>query len=209
VTALPRGVVAVIRTHSTAEALTLARGYLRAGVPGVEVTLTVPDAAAVIRAVAGSADGRVGAGTVLDPARVDEVVASGAAYVVAPDTNPAVLARAAALGVPAVPGTLTPTEMTAAVRQGAAGVKVFPVSGVGGAAYVRAVLEPLPFLRVVASGGITVEEVPAYLDAGAWAVCLGKELVDRAALAAGDVDGVAEKAAAVLARAGVAGATVH
>jgi 2-dehydro-3-deoxyphosphogluconate aldolase/(4S)-4-hydroxy-2-oxoglutarate aldolase len=197
----PRGIVAVVRTDRTADALVLARGYLLAGLPAVEITLTVPDATAVIRAVAGDAGGRVGAGTVLDPARVDEVVAAGAAYVVAPDTNPAVLRRAAELGVPAVPGALTPTEMTTAVRLGAAAVKVFPVSGVGGAGYVRAVLEPLPFLRVVASGGITVEEVPAYLAAGAWAVCLGKELVDRAALAAGDVAGVAERAAGVLARA--------
>ena len=201
---LPEGVVGVIRTATTADALVLARGYLAAGVPGVEITLSVPDAVSVIRAVAPQGGDRVGVGTVREPDGVPQLVAAGAAYVVAPDTNPAVLDAARAAGVPAVPGALTPTEMANAVRLGAAAVKVFPIGGVGGAGYVRSVLEPMPDLRVVASGGITAGEVARYLDAGAVAVCLGRELVDPEALAAGDVDGIAAHAAGVLELVGVA-----
>lgn len=201
---VPEGVVGVIRTARTADALLLARGYLAAGVPGVEVTLSVPDAESVIRSVAPEGGDRVGVGTVRDPSAVARLVAAGAAYVVAPHFDPAVVDAARAAGVPAVPGVLTPTEMAAAVRAGAAAVKVFPISGVGGAGYVRSVLEPMPDLRVVASGGITAGEVGRYLDAGAVAVCLGRDLVDADALAAGDVDGIAAYAAQVLVRAGVA-----
>jgi 2-dehydro-3-deoxyphosphogluconate aldolase/(4S)-4-hydroxy-2-oxoglutarate aldolase len=202
--ALPRGIVGVIRTPRPDHALTLARGWLRAGVPGVEITLTVPDAESVIAEVAGEGGTRVGAGTVLDPARVAGCVAAGASYVVAPDTSAEVIAEAVRLGVPAVPGAMTPTEMAAAVRLGATAVKLFPASLVGGAAFVRAVLEPMPHLSVVASGGVRVEQVRDYLEAGATAVCLGRELILPDAVERGDVDAVAEFAAGVLERSGIA-----
>lgn len=201
---LPRGIVGVIRTSRTDHALTLARGWLLAGVPGVEVTLTVPDAESVLAAVAAEGGDRIGAGTVLDPTRVASCVAAGAAYIVAPDSSPEVIRQCLEHGVPAVPGTLTPTEMSAAMRMGASAVKVFPISGVGGPAFVRSVLEPMPTLRVVASGGITADQVPDYLDAGVWSVCLGREIVDPRAVDDGDVRGVAAYAARILGRAGVA-----
>jgi 2-dehydro-3-deoxyphosphogluconate aldolase/(4S)-4-hydroxy-2-oxoglutarate aldolase len=201
---LPRGIIGVIRTDSSERARVVAEGWMLAGVPGVEVTLTVPDAESVIAAVAATGMGRVGAGTVVDASRITGCVAAGAGYIVAPDLNAAVVAGARSAGVPVVPGALTPSEMTAAVRLGADAVKVFPVTAVGGVAYLRAVLEPLPFLTVVASGGVRVDEVAAYLDEGVHAVCLGKELVDLAAAQRGDVAAIAEHASRVLDRCGVA-----
>lgn len=201
---LPAGVIGVIRTDNTERARVVAEGWLLAGVPGVEITLTVPDAESVIAVAARGSGGRVGAGTVLDPDQVAACVAAGAGYIVAPDLNAAVVAAAQAAQVPIAPGALTPSEMTTAARLGAAAVKVFPATPMGGADYLRAVLEPLPFLTVIASGGIRAEEVPAYLDVGVHAVCLGKELVDVAAAQRGDVAGVAEYAARVLDRCRVA-----
>ncbi|GAA2008557.1 hypothetical protein JL107_15660 [Nakamurella flavida] len=201
--ALPRGVVGVIRTTRPDHALTVARGWIRAGVPGVEITLTVPDAESVIAQVAAEGGARVGAGTVLDPARVASCVAAGAAYIVSPDTCAEVVAEAVRLGVPVVPGAMTPSEMSTAVRLGAAAVKVFPVAMLGGPAFLHAVLEPMPHLSVVASGGVRVEQVEDYLKAGAAAVCLSKELILADAVERGDVDGVAEFAASVLESTGV------
>jgi 2-dehydro-3-deoxyphosphogluconate aldolase/(4S)-4-hydroxy-2-oxoglutarate aldolase len=195
---LPSGVVGVIRTTDPDHALTLGRGLLAAGVPGVEITMTVPDAPAVIAELAPGSDGRVGAGTVRTPDEVDACVGAGAAYIVAPGLELPVLERARALGVPMVPGALTPTEMTTAVAAGAAGVKVFPVGAVGGPGYLKAILEPLRELRIVASGGIEVEQIEQYLAAGAYSVCLGKALVDAAAVERGDVDGVRRYAKSVL-----------
>lgn len=197
---LPSGVVAVVRTDRTDHALTLARGLLRAGIPGVEITMTVPDATQVIAALAPEAGGRVGAGTVTEAWQVAQCVAAGATYIVAPNLDPEVLARCRELGVAAVPGTLTPSEMQAAVALGASAVKVFPVSAVGGTDYLRAVLEPLPHLRIVASGGIQTHQVGEYLAAGAWAVCLGRALFDEEAVRRGDVAAVADFAAAALSR---------
>lgn len=196
----PRGVVGVVRTDRADQAVTLGRGWLLAGVPGIEVTTTVPDAATVIAELAPDSAGRVGAGTVLTPDQAEMCVRAGAAYLVAPNLDPDVLARAAELCVPFVPGTLTPSEMVAAARAGAAAVKVFPVTAVGGLDYVRAVREPLPQLRIVASGGITVGEVSAYLHAGAYSVCLGKALTDQDAVERGDIGAVARYASGVLAR---------
>ena len=199
----PRGIVGVVRTTRSDHARTLAHGWLRAGVPGVEVTTTVPDTASLIGSLASRYGVRVGVGTVLDPRTVETFVAAGAAYVLAPNTDLAVVAEARRLGVPAVPGALTPTEIAYAVRLGASAVKVFPVGALGGVAYLRSVLEPMPTLRLVASGGIAVEQVAEYLACGVHAVCLGRALIDPAALEAGDADGIAEHAARVLARAGV------
>jgi 2-dehydro-3-deoxyphosphogluconate aldolase/(4S)-4-hydroxy-2-oxoglutarate aldolase len=201
---IPGGLLAVVRTSSTEYALTITRGLLLAGAPAVEVTCTVPDAPSVIAAVAEEAFGRVGAGTVRTPEQATAAVRAGAAYLVAPNLNPAVVNRGIELGVPVIPGALTPTELTRAVDLGASAVKLFPIAAVGGIAYLTAILEPLPDIAIIASGGIDIDEVDDYLRAGAHAVCLGPALLDMAAVAAGDVAGVAEYAFRVLCRTGIA-----
>ena len=199
--AVPAGVIAVVRAPTAGQARAIVRGLILAAVPVVELTMTVPGAVRIIAEFAASALSRgtvLGAGTVLDPEACSACAAAGAAFIVSPVTDPAVLARAHDRGVPYVGGALTPTEVLASMRAGSDAVKLFPVGSVGGAGYLRALREPLPGLRAVVSGGIAAAEVPGYLAAGAHAVCLGGALIDRAAARRGDVDAVAAHARRVL-----------
>lgn len=206
---VPAGVIAVVRAGSAAEARTIVRGLARAAVPAIELTMTVPEAVAIIAELAGEVGALaaglgsqtvLGAGTVLDPADAAACAAAGARFLVSPVTDVAVLGEAHRCGIPYVGGALTPTEVLASMRAGADAVKLFPVGSVGGAGYLRALREPLPGLRAVVSGGIAAGEVGGYLAAGAHAVCLGGALIDREAARRGDVDEVAAWARAALDR---------
>ncbi len=133
---VPAGVIAVVRAPTFAEARAIVRGLILAAVPAVELTMTVPGAVRIIAEFAASAlsGGTVlGAGTVLDPEACSACAAAGAAFIVSPVTDPAVLARAHDRGVPYVGGALTPTEVLASMRAGSDAVKLFPVGSVGGA----------------------------------------------------------------------------
>jgi 2-dehydro-3-deoxyphosphogluconate aldolase / (4S)-4-hydroxy-2-oxoglutarate aldolase len=198
---VPAGVIAVVRAAIAEEARAIVRGLALAGAPAVELTMTVPGVVRIIAEFAGSvvtAGTVLGAGTVLDAEACGACAAAGAAFIVSPVTDPAVLAVAHDAGVPYVGGALTPTEVLASMRAGSDAVKLFPVGSVGGAGYLRALREPLPGLRAVVSGGIAAAEVDGYLAAGAHAVCLGGALIDRAAARSGDVDAVAAHARRVL-----------
>jgi 2-dehydro-3-deoxyphosphogluconate aldolase / (4S)-4-hydroxy-2-oxoglutarate aldolase len=202
---IPRGVVAVIRTTDPRHALTLARGLAETQVAAIEVTLTVPGAIDVIAQLTAEGVMRVGAGTVRSAAQVESCVRAGAQFIVSPHTDPDIVAAALHHGVAVVPGALTPTEIAHALALDATAVKIFPVNSVGGLAYVQAVLEPLPEVRLVVSGGIAPADVPAYLAGGAWAACLGSSLWERASVESGDVDAVYEFATKVLSEALVCG----
>jgi len=202
--AVPSGVIAVVRAATAAEARAIVHGLVRAAVPAIELTLTVPEALAILaeaaRAVPPGSGTVLGAGTVLDRRACEEAVAAGARFVVSPVTDPPVLEQAHRGGVPYVGGALTPTEVLASMRAGVDAVKLFPVGSVGGPAYLRALREPLPGLRAVVSGGIGAGEVRDYLAAGAHAVCLGGALIDRAAASRGDVEAIAARARQALAQ---------
>jgi 2-dehydro-3-deoxyphosphogluconate aldolase / (4S)-4-hydroxy-2-oxoglutarate aldolase len=146
-----------------------------AGVRVVEITLDSDDALGAIERTRSRGDVTVLAGTVREAAEVDAAVASGAEAIVAPGLSAAVLARAAALGVPAIPGALTPTEIETAWTAGAALVKLFPAR-VGGPRYVGDVLAPLAEVPLLVTGGVDVTNARAYLDAGAVAVGVGSGL---------------------------------
>jgi 2-dehydro-3-deoxyphosphogluconate aldolase/(4S)-4-hydroxy-2-oxoglutarate aldolase len=223
VNVVPAGVIAVVRAATAGECRAIVRGLILAGVPAIELTLTVPDAVALIRefaaelAGAGPSPGAgpdagpgpgpgpgpgkgtvLGAGTVLDAAQCAAVAEAGATFIVSPVTDAAVLSESRRHGAGYVGGALTPTEVLASMRAGADAVKLFPVGSVGGASYLRALREPLPELRAVVSGGISAGEAPGYFAAGAHAVCLGGALIDRDAARRGDVPAVAAKARLVL-----------
>jgi 2-dehydro-3-deoxyphosphogluconate aldolase/(4S)-4-hydroxy-2-oxoglutarate aldolase len=185
---------AVIRTDDARQAAAAGEACLRGGMRLLEVTLTVRDALEALRALAARADAVVGAGTVLDPRQVDRAVDAGARFVVSPHFDPEILAAARAAGVPCCQAGATSTEAVACQRAGADLVKVFPASAFGGPAYVRALLEPLPFLRLMPTGGVDDDNLRAYLDAGAAALGLGGALVDRESVAAGRWEAIEEKA---------------
>lgn len=199
---VPPGVIVVLRLASRADAETAVRGLAQSSVDAIELTLTTPDAIAVLSELRQARpDLRLFAGTVRTVEQVRACSDAGVDGIVSPHTDPRLVTRALELGLSVVPGALTPSEVAAARALGASAVKVFPVGLVGGAAYVRAVREPLPDIPLVASGLIELNEVGDYLAAGCLAVCLGGALVDAGAIARGDADGVAAYADARLAEA--------
>jgi 2-dehydro-3-deoxyphosphogluconate aldolase/(4S)-4-hydroxy-2-oxoglutarate aldolase len=168
-------VVAILRR--VADVDTRIEALVSAGIGVVEVTLDAPDALAAIELARARGDVTVLAGTVRRADQVDAAAGAGAEAIVSPGFSAAVVARAAELGLPAIPGALTPTEIEAAWSGGAALVKLFP-AGLGGPRYVRDVLAPLADLPLLVTGGVDADNARAFLDAGAVAVGLGSALDD-------------------------------
>jgi Entner-Doudoroff aldolase len=135
----------------------------------------------------------VGAGTVLTAQDAEDAVAHGARFLVSPVVDEEVIEAARRLGVAAIPGCATPTEMLRAWRAGAPLQKLFPAPGPG-PAWVKATLAPLPFLRIVPTNGVTAENARAWLDAGAFALGFVAPLFDPADLAARRFDRIEERA---------------
>lgn len=188
-------VVAIARRLDPDSLARIADGLLGGGVRAFEVTLDSAGAVDAIAALtdrfAGS-DLVVGAGTVLDPEAARAAVAAGARFVVSPHTDPAIVVAARELGVPAFPGALTPTEVVTAWRAGASGIKVFPVSAVG-PSFVRELRGPLRDVPLIPTGGVSLENAPALVAAGAVAVGVGSWLIGD-----GDPDGIAARGASLV-----------
>jgi len=178
------GIIPIIRTASADVVVPVAEALLHAGLPVVEITLTVPKAIDAIGAVAKRLGGKVilGAGTVTDAEATRRAVDAGAEFIVTPCLVPEVIAAAQRAGVAVLPGALTPTEVFEAFRAGGDMVKVFPVQSVGGAAYLRALRGPFPDIPLVPTGGVTLENIAEMFKAGAVAVGVGTELISKDAL---------------------------
>ncbi len=193
--------VAVIRADRPEDALFAARAMARAGVRGIEITFTVPDAAAIIRAAADELPPEVvvGAGTVLTREQADAALAAGARFLVSPVGDAWLVAMGHEAGAQVAIGGLTPTEIVAATRAGADYVKLFPGDSLGGPAYIRHLRGPLPDVSLMVTGGVTRENAAAYLAAGARSVGLGSDLAPKAMVAAGDMEALTRHAAATVA----------
>jgi 2-dehydro-3-deoxyphosphogluconate aldolase/(4S)-4-hydroxy-2-oxoglutarate aldolase len=193
-------VIAVVRYRRAADLARTVDALSAAGIL-VEITLDTPGAIEAI-AAATRRGSTIGAGTVIDADGVRASADAGASFVVSPGLVDDVVETALALGVEPVPGIATATELLHAQALGARVVKVFPAATLGGPAFVRALRSPFPDVGLVAVGGVVVEDIGSYLDAGADAVALGRGLVgdeppaDQAALEA-----LAERAAAAAAAA--------
>lgn len=160
---------AILRTkHGEAAAPTM-EAAIRGGFRVVEFTLTIPGALERIGEFAARDELVVGAGTVLTCEDARAAVEAGAQFLVSPIVDEAIIEEARSLGVAMMPGTHSPTEMVRAHRAGAQMQKLFPGPGLG-PTYVRACLGPLPFLRIVPTSGVTLENAARYLEAGAHAV---------------------------------------
>jgi len=168
-------VVAILRRVADVDARVEA--LVEAGIGVVEVTFDAPDAIAAIERVRARGDVTVLAGTVRRPEQVDAAAAAGAEAIVSPGFSEAVVLRAHELGLPAIPGALTPREIEAAWSAGSALVKLFP-AGLGGPRYVRDVLAPLADVPLLVTGGVNADNARAFLDAGAVAVGVGSALED-------------------------------
>jgi len=178
------GIIPIIRAASADVVVPVAEALLHAGLPVVEITLTVPKAIDAIGAVAKRLGGKVllGAGTVTDAQMCQRAVDAGAEFIVTPCLVPEVIEAARRADVAVLPGALTPTEVFDAFRSGGDMVKVFPVQSVGGAAYLRALRGPFPNIPLVPTGGVTLDNIGEMFQAGAAAVGVGTELISKDAL---------------------------
>jgi 2-dehydro-3-deoxyphosphogluconate aldolase/(4S)-4-hydroxy-2-oxoglutarate aldolase len=186
-------VVAILRAGDAGRFLEVGRVLYEGGVRAIEVTLTSRGALEAFGRLREElpGDAVLGVGTVRTVEGAEEALAAGATYLVAPDFRPEVVSWAAERELPVVPGALTPTEVAAAWAAGATAVKVFPVSAVGGPAYLKAVRAPLPEVPLVPTGGVGLDDIGAYLGAGAVAVGIGSPLLGDAGDPGGDLDGLA------------------
>ena len=179
--------VAVVRTDAPEKLVRIADALREGGVVCVEVTMTVPNALDGIRAVSEALGDAVlvGAGSVTDAETARRAVEAGARYVVSPVFRREVIEAAHALDAAAMPGCFTPTEIFEAHEAGADVAKVFPAGSLG-PGFIKGVLAPMPHLKLMPTGGVSLDNAADWLRAGAVAVGAGSALVDTAAIAAGD-----------------------
>ena len=189
--------VAVIRGDRVADAPGLAETLAHAGIRTIEFTFTIPGVLAAIEAAAASS-AVVGAGTVRDAREARDALSAGAQFIVSPACVPEVASAAIEAGVPVFLGALTPTEIDAALKAGTSAVKLFP-AGLGGPPYLRDLRGPFPHAEFLPSGGVTVDNARAFLDAGAIAVYAGSSLAPPELVAAGEHDEIGRRAHAILA----------
>jgi 2-dehydro-3-deoxyphosphogluconate aldolase/(4S)-4-hydroxy-2-oxoglutarate aldolase len=174
-------VIAVLRTTHASEYLPVIESLVAGGVRFIELTLTtkgVFDHLAQIRTAFGDT-AEIGIGTVTTTGQAEHALDVGAQFLVTPSTNLDIVRTAVARGIPIVPGGLTPTELHAGWSAGAAAVKVFPASTVG-PDYIGQLHGPFPQMQLIPSGGITIEDAPRWISAGALAVSLGGPLLGDA-----------------------------
>jgi len=183
------GVVPVIRTSTLDLARTSVSWLKEAGFRTFEITLTIPNAPALIEELSQDKELLIGAGTVFTGADTDRVVAAGARYVVSPCVSAEVGAACRRHNVPSLMGTLTPTEVFNALQAGSTAVKVFPASTVG-SGHLKALRSVFPKVTFMPTGGIDASTVAEWVKAGAACVGVGGKLVDEGLLKKGDKDTV-------------------
>ena len=193
-------VVAVIRLQDAAQLRAVVDALALGGIRAIEITMTVPNAIDSIRDVAPTlpADFVLGAGTVLDAGTAVRAIDAGAQFVVSPVFRRELLAACHRRDRPCMPGCFTPTEILDAWDAGADIVKVFPATSLG-PQFLKDVRAPLPDLKLMPTGGVSVENAGDWIRAGAVAVGVGSALVDAAAIASGDYASITSKAQRILA----------
>ena len=177
------GIMPSVRVGAADLALFAAETVYDAGIPVVEVTMTVPGAIDVITQLARNyPEFVVGAGTVLDTEMAAKCIGAGARFITSPGLIPDVLEYTIKSEAVAIPGALTPSEVIAAWKAGADFVKIFPCAQVGGDQYIRALKIPLPQIPLIASGGVNQLTATNFIYAGASSLGIGSELMPRKAL---------------------------
>jgi 2-dehydro-3-deoxyphosphogluconate aldolase/(4S)-4-hydroxy-2-oxoglutarate aldolase len=186
---LDGGIVSIIRAQSGEQLVDVAKALYDGGIDVIEVTFTVPGVLDIISAVKGELGDRIllGAGTVLDTESARAAILAGAEFIVTPTVNPDVIRLCNRYSKVIMPGGFTPTEILTAWEAGADIVKVFPAD-VGGPSFLKAVHGPMPHIRLLPTGGVDLETLPAFMKAGACAVGLGSALVEKQAVESGDMN---------------------
>ena len=195
------GIIPVVRAACVQDATRAVEAIFAGGISIVEITMTVPDAASVIREVVKLYHGRVlvGAGTVITALQAEECLESGAQFLVSPGLSLPVLAAGSKARILTIPGALTPSELMTAHEHGASLVKIFPCGNVGGPKYLKSLRGPFPHASLIPTGGVNVTNAADFIAAGAFALGVGADLVDTKALSEGNLAKISEGARALVA----------
>ncbi len=186
---------AVVRTATALQAGQAAQACYVGGIRLIEITWTVAGAADALRAMQRKlSDALIGAGSIVNADMARDALDAGARFIVGPNTSAAVLALCRERDVLACAGAMTPTEIVNAYELGSDIVKVFPAGQLGGPGYLKAVREPLPFIPLMPTGGVNLDNMLDYLRAGATALGIGGTLIDKAAVTEGQWDVIEAKA---------------
>jgi 2-dehydro-3-deoxyphosphogluconate aldolase/(4S)-4-hydroxy-2-oxoglutarate aldolase len=182
------GLIPVVRAESSDIAMRAIDAIKEGGISVLEITMTVPGAIRVIEEVVRrfGEDAIVGAGTVLDAETARVCILAGAQFIVSPALDLDTISCCRRYNIPVMPGAMTPSEVVTAWKAGADFVKVFPANAVGGASYIKALKAPLPQIELVPTGGVSLKTAADFIKAGAAALGVGADLVDTAALRAGE-----------------------
>jgi 2-dehydro-3-deoxyphosphogluconate aldolase / (4S)-4-hydroxy-2-oxoglutarate aldolase len=190
------GAVAVIRMSDSGKLLKVSEAIHKGGVSAIEITMTTPNALQVIESLSKSMGKEiiVGVGTVLDAQTAIDAINAGAQFVVSPFYKREIVETVKRLNLPVMPGAFTPTEIQTAYESGADIVKVFPADVVG-MAFFKALKGPMPYLKLLPTGGVTLTNAGEWLKAGACAVGVGTALLDKKAIDDNDYKKLTENAA--------------
>ncbi|HEY8664516.1 MAG TPA: bifunctional 4-hydroxy-2-oxoglutarate aldolase/2-dehydro-3-deoxy-phosphogluconate aldolase [Propionibacteriaceae bacterium] len=198
-------IVPVVVLHDAKDAEPLGRALIAAGLPVAEVTFRTAAAVESIRAMSAVEGLIVGAGTVLNPAQVEQALEAGASFIVSPGLRRDVVLAAQAAGIPVLPGAVTPSEIMAAQELGLDTVKFFPANVYGGAAAIKALSAPFGSMRFVPTGGVSVSNLFDYLSLGCVPAVGGSWMVPVDAIREGAFAHVSELCVAAVAAAAAIG----
>lgn len=197
---LDEGVIPVVRVTSAQEAIEVSDAIKEGGISLIEITMSVHGAIDVIKELTKKYGDEIimGAGTILDPETARAALLAGAQFIVTPTLNLDVIQIAHRYSAVVVPGAMTPTEILTAWNAGADMVKVFPAAQLGGPEYLKALKGPLPQILLVPTGGVNLQNAGAFIKAGASAIGVGGELVDKKAVKEKKFNVITENARAFL-----------
>ncbi|MCM8901716.1 bifunctional 2-keto-4-hydroxyglutarate aldolase/2-keto-3-deoxy-6-phosphogluconate aldolase [Caldicoprobacter algeriensis] len=194
------GLVAVVRAESSEQALKIADACMKGGVAAIEITFTVPGAAEVIKELAkvySNGEILLGAGTVMDAETARTAILAGAQYVVSPYLNLDTVKLCNRYRVPCMPGAMTIKEVVEAMEAGADIIKIFP-GELFGPQIIKAILGPIPYAKLMPTGGVSLDNVEEWIKAGAVAVGVGSALTKGAK--SGDYEAITRTAQEFIAK---------
>ena len=194
------GIVPVVRAANLDEARRAIDAICTGGISIIEVTMTVPNAPAMIQELVRQYGTSVltGAGTVTTAKQAEICLDAGAQFLVSPGLSVPVLQTAARRGILAIPGALTPTEVMSALEAGAKLIKIFPCGSAGGPKHIKALRAPFPDTRLIPTGGVNLGNAAEYFAAGSFALGVGADLVDLVALRRNEPQKIIDMAKALI-----------
>lgn len=193
------GVIAIMRAQSSGQLIAAADAIKKGGVRAIEVTMTTPGALGVIETAKAryGSDVIFGAGSVLDAETARATILAGADFVVSPTLNLELIKLCNRYSIPVAPGCYSPTEVLTGWQAGADFIKLFPAS-FGGPSLVKAILAPLPQVRIIPVGGVNLDTAADFIQKGAAALGVGSSLVNNKLLESGDMDELTRRAEAFI-----------